>query len=333
MATCTTCFTEVDGRSAQKCSDCNRELHAECAIEFDGATFCDVCFTVKSAEPKDIFGEVTLPEVIRRTHIETYRTCPFKFYNEVLKDNPMPNNIYTLVGSDLHELFEEELRDRGKYTPESMLEAFDEQYFSKYDEVLFEMKDKEFMWQRAVDSINTFMHITLFTIPMDAFAIEEKIVFDIGSDIPDVSITMDLITEVDGELEMHDWKTGRVMVGKKHSSDLQAPLYIYAVLQHFKRPVRSFKFHYLGENKTRIFTRDDKDPDRYTCRVGNRLYHISLQDSIREVKSIFSRIQKKDFYIPQDTKPMYFACKMCHIREQGLCAGAEEESWNQMNQQ
>jgi hypothetical protein len=328
MGQCKNCFTPVDGRSSVKCSECTQPLHKECAISFGGALFCDVCFTVREEKPKSKFGEFTLPEHIRRTHIETYRSCPYKFYLEVLKDNPMPPNEYTQVGQDVHEVIEKYILNQME---EREARAHMEHCFETYEDDLFTYKTREEMKKRSDDSLDTFFEFVVPHLFGDTFAVEETIFTNIGDDIPDVRITMDLITERDSELEMHDWKTGRVMVGKKLSSDLQAPLYIYSVQKKYGKPVRSFTFYYLQENKTRTFTRNPDNPDEYICMVGKREYKVSLTNAIREVKSIFSRIKKGDFNIPQDTRSMHFTCKMCHLQEQGLCAGAEEQSWAQMN--
>lgn len=324
---CKNCFTPVDGRSAVECSECHASLHKECAINIDGVILCDVCLTVHEEKPVSKFGEFELPDQIRRTYIETYKKCPYKFYLEVIKGHTMPANEYTQVGSDVHEIFEAELEHGiGIEQAKEMMHR----RFSKYEDSIFNQgfKSKEEMYQRAMDSIDTFYNLP----PLGKiFAIEENIVFNIGDDIPNVSITMDLITERDdGELEMHDWKTGKVMVGQKLSSDLQAPLYIYAVQQQYRKPVKSFEFYYLQENKTRKFIRSEIDPNVYICTVGKREYKVNIIDAIREVKSLFSRIKKGDFNIPQDTRSMHFTCKMCHLKEQGLCEGADEQSWHNL---
>jgi len=324
---CKSCFTPVDGRSAVSCSECQALLHKECAIKVDSTFSCDVCFTVATEKPKSKFGEFTLPEHVRRTHIETYRNCPYKFYLEVIKGNEMPPNEYTQVGSDLHILFEEAIANY--ISIETMKNLFKERYWDTYTDDLFTFKTRDAMWERAMDSIDTFY--TILPNLQNTFALEETIFTNIGDDIPDVRITMDLITEHDGELDMHDWKTGRVMVGVKLSSDLQAPLYIYAVQKHFKKAVRSFTFYYLQENKTRVFVRSTYNPEVYICTVGKREYQINLTDAIREVKSIFSRIKKADFNIPQEVRKMHFTCKMCHLQGMGLCSGADEQSWYQKN--
>jgi hypothetical protein len=204
--------------------------------------------------------------------------------------------------------------------------------FKNYDEELFDSgfasDNRTDLWVRTINSINTFFNVVLPSLPAQPFTTEETIEFSVGDDLPKVQFTMDRIDEVDGELEMHDWKTGRVMVGQKLSSDLQAPLYIYGTKAHFNKPVRSFTFYYLNENKTRVFERDPNNEDRYICRVGKREYYILLTDGIREIQRVFAQIKKGNFNIPQN-KSMHYACKVCHLRKQGLCEGADIQSWNQ----
>ena len=269
-----------------------------------------------------------IPESIRRTYIELYRTCPYKFLKEVIEGHRSPATCYTQIGIDLHDLFEEALHDR-QLSKSKFFKKYNE-FWDNYPDELFESEEqKETMWKRVEDSIDTF-YLILPGMPMP-FVTEEKIRLNIGDDIPDVEFTMDYISmNENGNLDMHDWKTGAVMVGKKLSSDLQAPLYIYGVQKRYNRQVDSFTFYYLKDNKSRVFTRIDDD--RYMCTVGKREYYISLQDAIREVKSIFAQIVKGNFNIPRDTKSMFFACKMCHIKEQGMCQGADVQGWHN-NQQ
>lgn len=313
---CKSCFTSVDKRSAVKCTECSSLIHKECVITFGGASLCDVCFTVQEEKPKSKFGDFELPEFIRRTYIETYRKCPYKFYQEVIQGHKMPPNCYTQVGSDLHELFEYAIAGQIKVASEMKM-LFETRYWNTYDDELFEMKSRESMWERAMDSIDTFF--TILPRLNNVFAVEETIQFPVGVNLPLAQITMDLITENDGELEMHDWKTGKVMVGQKLSTDLQAPLYIYAVREKYGKPVKSFEFYYLQENKTRKFIRSEIDPNVYICTVGKREYKVNVMDAIREVQSIFSHIKKGNFQPKQDNKDRYFIQKTCHLKELGLC--------------
>ena len=330
MTTCKNCFSSIDDmRKETRCTTCNTPLHRDCAIKDGGTFYCDVCYTVKEEgdSVKDV--QIEIPKVIRRSYIETYKSCPFKVYNEVLKGIEAPPTIYTQMGIDLHSLFDKANHDKS-YTSDMMKKDF-EQIWNGYDEKLFDVAwdvNHSKMHQRATDSIDTFFDV-IKDMP-DPFKTEETIEFSIGDDLPKISTTSDRVNIVDGELEMVDWKTGAVMIGQKLSSDLQAPLYIYGVRQTYNMPVRKFTFYYLEENKQRVFEKITNE--EYICTVNKRQYHINITDAIREVQSLFSRIKKGDFNIPRNTKSMYFSCKMCHLQKMEVCKGADVESWKQYNQ-
>jgi hypothetical protein len=327
MKRCSSCNTEIkDNDKTVKCQLCSNEIHRDCAIN-DGGTFCDVCYVNKNtiSEAK---REYDIPKVIRRSHIETYKTCPFKFFQEVIQGNPMPDNIYTRLGIDLHELFERGSRD-SEFNQNLMLEEF-EKLFANYPKTLFaDDKQRENMYTRGIDSIETFYHV-IADMP-EAYDVEVKTEFSVGKNLPKVSATFDRINLVDGELEVIDWKTGNVLVGKKLSSDLQAPIYIHGVKETYGLPVRKFTFYYLKDNKVRVYERTE-NPNEYVCQVGKRKYIINIEDMIKEVQKLFSQIMNHNWNIPMDTRKMYFPCKMCHIKEQGLCDGADIQIWRQINQ-
>ena len=326
MEYCNSCsFPFMSGETMAVCSKCEKATHPFCTIKDGDERLCDPCYNL-SVEEANV-TKYELPERIRRTYIEVYRTCPNKFRWEVLEGNRQPDNPYTRVGIDLHDLFEKAVLDRS-YTKEQMEAEYEIMHAKQIEEGLYESNEEiEKFLLRASTSIKNFYE-TLPSIP-PAFTTEETITYSLGDDIPNVEFTMDLVTEnANGNLDLHDWKTGKVMVGQKISSDMQAPLYIYGVQKHFGRIVDSFTFHYLNEGKTRTFTR--VNDMIYECKVVKRSYYINLEDFVKEIRSIFGQMKKGNFNVPQDTKSMYFACKMCHIKENGLCAGADQESWNQL---
>lgn len=273
---------------------------------------------------------INIPDVIRRTYIETYRSCPHKFLKEVIEGHEQPPTSYTQIGIDLHEIFEYACKSRVVYNKEYATQIM-EMKFNDYPDDLFSSgfasDNRTDMWERTLNSISTFFDVVLPSLPTVPFTTEETIEFSVGEDLPNVQFTMDRIDEVDGELEMHDWKTGRVMVGQKLSTDLQAPLYIYGTQKHFEKPVRKFTFYYLNENKIRVFERSTEDPNVYICKVNKREYKINLTDGVREIQRVFSQIKKGNFNIPQN-KSMHFACKVCHLSKQGKCEGADMQSWH-----
>lgn len=334
---CTNCFQPIsDGRKAVRCTTCNKPLHKECAINENNNIYCDVCYTIKTEENNQSANtDIIIPDVIRRSHIETYRACPYKFYLEVIKGITPPPTIYTQLGIDLHELFDKACNNKA-YRIKDMHNEF-EYIWSKYPKELFDTfygdKSKEEqtlrMYNRAINSIDTFYNI-LPTLPSQPHTTETQIIYSIGDNLSKISITSDRTDIQDDMINMSDWKTGQVMVGQKLSSDLQVPLYIKAVETKYNIPVRKFTLYYLDENKTRVFERTEKD-DHFVCTVNKRQYFISPIEAVREVQHIFSQIKKGNFNIPRDTKKMYFTCKTCYFKSNGTCQGADMECWRQYN--
>ena len=323
---CNNCWNPISSNQEYvECKICNKSIHKECAIENDGYT-CDVCLTTKLNDNKGKTIDFEMPKAIRRSYIEVYKTCPFKFYNEVILGHEMPPNIYTELGILTHEMFDKASSDRS-YTKDKMISDFKEQFANLDDNLFTEIAPKDRMYNRGMDSIETFYEI-ISDMP-EPYATEETILFGVGKDLPMVQATSDRVNLINGELEVIDWKTGQVMVGKKLSSDLQAPLYIYSIREKYNLPVRKFTFYYLKENKERTYERVTNED--YVCQVGKRKYNINLGDAIKEVQHIFSQIKNGNFNIPIDTRKMYFSCKMCHIREMGLCEGADKQVWKQFN--
>lgn len=324
MATCTSCNLKIeDLRKETRCHVCSAPLHRSCAIKEDSKYFCDVCYTIKH-ENKNSTADLTIPNTIRRTYIELYRSCPYKFYMEVIKGIKAPPNIYTQVGIDVHILLEKLSLDPS--IPQKQLIKEFNNLWNNYNENLFtDNKIKEDMYIRAVNSITNAYKI-IPDLP-NLLSTEDKVIIDIGDNLPKISATIDRIDALEDGIEVMDWKTGKVMVGQKLSSDLQAPLYIYAARQKYQKPVKQFTFYYLQNKKTRTFVQSAGD--NYICNVRKRKYIINPTDAIRKVKSIFSQILKGNFNIPYDTRKMFFTCKTCHIKEMGKCQGAELESWKQ----
>ncbi len=319
---CINCYQNIEEPAMHyKCAYCGKAVHKQCSIKKNDKPYCDMCFTAKKYKKQDI----VIPDVIRRSYIETYVTCPYKFYMEVIKGYEQPENIFTKVGVDIHDLLDKATKEGNGHMKEDLIKEFTDIY-DQYDEDLFESEEQlEKMYKRGVDSITNACEVLPY-LPKP-FSSEENIVFSIGKDMPKISCTSDRThLNKDGELEVIDWKTGGVLVGKKHESDLQAPLYIYSVKQKYDKPVKRFTFYYLNENKVRVFERTD-DPLVYACQVKKRIYYINLQDAIKEVTRIFSKIKQNQFNIPQNDKSMYFACRMCHLKHRNICEGAEIQAW------
>jgi len=324
---CSNCFAPIKGnQKSTTCSRCGQPLHERCSIKCKcSAPLCDVCFMSNEVCLKCEEEESVRIEVIRRSHLELYEKCPHAFELEVVKNLGHQSTIYTQSGIDLHDLFEEYSKHKNG-SPDEMYDRFVKECVSNYPDEWYNetYTTREIMDERYKRNIKGFFALREKLGP--PLITEEKLVFSVGENLPKVSITMDRIDEEDGEYVLGDYKTGKVMVGKSIATDLQAPLYILAVKQHYNKPVKRFDFYYLGEEKVRTFER--LDDDRYVCRVNKREYIISLQETIREVRTRLDKIQKGLFTIKPTQKP--YNCTQCQFYKTE-CDGCDTEMWNQVN--
>lgn len=311
MKKCKICRTEM--KKENNCDRCSKPAHQSCMIKDGEKYYCDLCFTNKQYDKE----EIVLPDVIRRSHIQTYLDCEYKSYMELIKGYEQPENIYAKIGIDVHEIIET--------IPEKneAIERFREIFDGLDDSWFYDEKQKEKLETRGYDSIDTYYEIKDDIGVGDL--LEKKIVFSVGDGLPKVSTTVDRIDIHDNHIDVLDWKTGNVAVGKKLSTDIQVPLYIYGVEQELEKPVSKFTLYYLSENKKRIY--EHMHGDIYGCKVNKRTYEIKLSDTVKKVQNVFNRMLNNDFEITGDPKKMHFTCKMCHIKARGLCEGADVQTW------
>lgn len=339
---CKSCGRQIIGEEHIECAICHKPVHKTCSIKDGLKKYCDMCYVTKSETDEEVKEDIVLLDVIRRSYLESYRTCPFLAYHYVVKGMEFQNNTFALLGIDLHELFYKFnlMQSNGEHYEDVIMKRHFKELYDKYEDTMFEAdlilykertleEHKAALYQQGLDCIDTFYFITEEYLRHKPFAIEEKLIIELDPDLPKVSITMDRIDEVDDELEIIDYKTGNVLVGKALEEDMQVPLYIHVVKNHYKKPVRKFTLYYLEENKERTFHR--RTDDTYVCTVGKREYIVSLRDTVREVKKILVNMQKGKFSIPSNFKSMYFSCKVCPLKKEGGCDGAETESWKQLN--
>jgi len=334
---CKSCGKLILNEESVLCSKCGSEMHKDCALNDSGKPICDVCCMNSIDEVNTVKENVKLPTVIRRSHIESYRSCPYRAYKEIIENIQLPHSSFAQVGIDLHELFHK--ANIGEIlTIKDMKNEF-LKIFNTYEDLMFEndlnlykdrnvQQHREHMYKIGIDSIDGYYDISK-DMPNRPYMAEENIVFSIGDSYPDVSITMDRIDEDGLMLAISDYKTGHVVVGQKIVTELQPPLYIHAVRKHTGREVSKFTLYYLAEGKSRTYVRVTDDV--YECKVNNRVYSISINKAIQEVKEVFSHMQNNEWSIPNGDKSMYFKCKTCPLKTANLCEGAEIESWRKQN--
>ena len=106
---------------------------------------------------KKLPNVIIIPDVIRRSHIETYKSCPYKFYMEVIKGIKDPSSVYATIGIDLHELFSKACHDKN-YVEQQMVENY-LKIWDNYNSTIFEDEQQQStLKQRALNSIKKFLH-------------------------------------------------------------------------------------------------------------------------------------------------------------------------------
>ena len=326
MSECKNCLTPIMGESVP-CSRCGEVMHKDCATVkcSCGEVLCDVCF-LSHEKCKTCEEEAVVKlDTIRRSHIELYARCPYAFELEVVKGLGHAQTIYTQSGIDLHDMFDEYSKhDNGDAL--EMFEIFMEKYEQHYPREWYNetYATREKMIERYKRNIDGFLALRS-TLPKPLIT-EEKVFLNVGDNLPTVNITMDRIDEEDGELVLGDYKTGKVMVGKKFTTDLQVPLYIKCVKSHYGKPVKRFDLYYTGEGKIRSFIRDESNHDLYSVTVNKRIYTVSLDATVKEVRTRLDKITKGLFNI--DPHQKQYDCRSCQFFEK-QCAGVDTETWKQ----
>ena len=320
MSTCKICKTELTWENKTLCIRCGVEICEDCSAR--NKFKCDKCADKL---------KIKIPDVIRRSSIEDYKSCPYYFKLHVIDGNEPRQNVLARLGSDLHDLYEHiqrgdvEIEDIDTQT-DWILSHIEEDY---PEEDIYRVK------QRARISNQSFIKL-LPTLTNKAIAFEERINFSIGEGIPQVTIAYDRLEEDEnGDLHIVDWKTGKVMSGKKLTTDLQPALYLQAVKEKYGKMPKSFKLVYVsdvdkqGNYKERTFT--SIDGNKFVCKVGNKEYIQDISEQIKVAQKLFAQIKQGKFSIP--AKPDYFKCKMCDFKEKGLCSGNDTQNWININEE
>ena len=95
MSNCPMCKVELTWENKGICVKCGIEICEDCSIR--NKFKCDKCADVQ---------KLKIPEVIRRSSIEDYKSCPYYFKLHVIDGNEPKQNILARLGSDLHDLYE-----------------------------------------------------------------------------------------------------------------------------------------------------------------------------------------------------------------------------------
>lgn len=332
MQLCSNCKQEVkEGQEIVTSKSSSSVMHKECS------SFCISCksaitdeeslsnqFKCTTCLPKE---EKIIPniDVIRRSYIELYKSCPYAFYNVVVKGIELPNGVYALHGIILHDLFDlySTSEDKSKI---NLFDLFKERYYGEMSENHLDFKEKPelFMelYEKGIRAIKNYLAYEE-TAPKP-FETEKKIIFSVGENLPKISITFDRVNKYGEEYELVDYKCGKVYSGQKLVTDLQLPLYALAIKERYGKLPNTFRFLFMSENKERVYhlTRENT----YECTVRNRKYVVNLTEAIREVKQVLGDIQKGRFSVHQDVSNWHCE-RMCQLKKYEVCQGKDVQRW------
>lgn len=320
MSLCVMCKKELTWENKTLCVKCGAEICDECsqANKFK----CEKCADK---------SKIKIPDVIRRSSIEDYKSCPYYFKLHVIDGHEPRQHVLARLGSDLHDLYEHLQRGDIEFADiqsqiDWILANIEEDY---PDEDMRKLEEK-------IEVCNKNFLKLLPTLTNKPVAFEERIYFPIAKDLPKVTIAYDRLEEDEnGDLHIIDWKTGKIMSGKKLTTDLQPALYLKAVEHQYGKMPKSFRLVYLGDTdkygnyKERIF--NSIDGNKFVCKVGKKEYIQDITEQIKVVQKLFSQIKQGKFSIP--TKPDYFKCKMCDFKSKGLCNGNDVQNWININEE
>jgi|LGVF01.2.fsa_nt_gb RecB family exonuclease len=318
-----------------KCKNCNTELSAfPVTCKKCDEALCDTCSLAEGGICNECSEkENETPDVWRRSWLTQYDVCPYMVYKMAVEGIVSKGNIWSKVGNILHDIFEEASLNK---LPRDQ-EVLYSEYLVRFNEHIETDEGKQMvsdaqqlvkgdiiekMKTRGNSSIETYLDYEANS--PDPLYTEVKLFLDIDG-CKKISGTIDRINQLDDdEVEIVDYKSGKCYYGKKLSNDLQVPIYILAYKQKYGKLPKRFVFIFVEDGKKRIFERIDDD--KYSCTVVKREYIISLQETIRHIKTIFARVARGNWNIPEKINSFHCA-NFCDIAKAGHCAGADDQKW------
>lgn len=293
-----------------------------------GKELCDSCYADNNFRCEDCFKPEEMFSVIRRSHLEQYAGCPYSLYLQLVLGITPPMGKHAQLGVIVHELIEQ-MSDGslGLGEAEMMLDdkilEWNTSTDDEYSIITMELEEVGHNCLKNFNLIKAELH-------SDKMESEYNIKYSIDDDLPMISCTLDRIRwDKDGNIHIHDWKTGKPMSGKKLIEDLQPPLYIYGVYKEFGIMPKSFTLHYLNHNKHINYKQIDKM--KYEVITTRSSYILDVEEALERTKKILKNIKNNKFAMPSGTHN--WRCEnMCWFGMSGKCAGSQKEEWKRMNE-
>ncbi|MDD3662077.1 MAG: PD-(D/E)XK nuclease family protein, partial [Candidatus Dojkabacteria bacterium] len=240
------------------------------------------------------------------SHLSSYSNCPYQFYFKYVLKIPGAASASRSFGMTMHntlrQFYEMLMRSKQGFegfetAPEltDLLAIYDR----KWQADGYENEEQERKRYESGKKALELYFRTFYSDQQNPILLEGRFKVAVGPVL--LNGAVDRVDEIDGGLEIIDYKTGKAPAkGEKGDDDVQLKLYALAVGDMFKKPVKSAKFLYVEAGIA-------KDVD-ITAEVKERV--------IDDVTEKWARIQDM-LFLPQPG-PL---CKFCDYR--GICDYAQ----------
>ena len=328
---CNSCMKKIPKDEITYCKSCGVPLCKSCAnhcLEC-GAELCDDCYSDNHFRCDSCIDANKEIKTVRRSYLKQYEDCPYSLYLQMMEGITPPMGSYAELGILTHELLEDIQNDKvtfpeAKIMLHNAVEDWNSQTEDEYSIIPLTLLET------GLNCIDNF-ELLLPMLQADEFKTEHRIEFSIDEKLPTINCTVDRIAWKNGEIYIHDWKTGKPMAGKKLAEDLQPPIYIYGVYKEFGVMPKAFTLHYLNNNKN--LTYRHIEDWIYEVSTSRKSYRINVLDAIERSRNILSNIKKHNFSIIEDKEHLWRCSKMCWYHMSGVCKDNDEAKWKLINKE
>ena len=330
MVLCANCYQELkEGEPIVTSVIDGTPMHEECANVcptchgyltdqqmMDGTCIC----STQDKHKRDNSAKSTL-EVVRRSHIETYKKCPYCFYLETVKGYTGDNNPAAIQGIVLHDIFDHYSSlpiDTLATLEDDMIQEFEKRFREDYqpdEKDMLGLAKQQDLLKNGYQCIKQF--IEWQHIIGNPYESEINLQYALDDNLPKVSMTFDRINREPSGYVLMDYKCGATFTGKKLEEDLQVPLYCEGARQHYGEYPVKFSFLFMREGKTRDYIHQGNGI--YHCVVRKKTYEINVPKRLEDVKVLLSDIQSAKF--SQLSTNHFWCSNFCNMKRGGYCNG------------
>ena len=277
-----------------------------------------------------------------------YNKCAFRYYlSDILKLDIFTENFSTVIGSMVHYVMEQSLRNNNDNIHKYMMEYLKDKEFTKkekffldrYEEHLGELFD-QILLEREYYLFNQAMY-------------EEKIDIDYGNNIHFVGIIDKILYYIDGDttyVALIDYKTGNDAISLKYLKyglDIQLPIYLYLAtrlsfkrvkytgfyLQKFNIKDSDYRLQGYSNSDKEILKVIDKDYDnskiikglktnkdgsfsRYAKVLSNDEIDSLIDETKDVINGVIGKIKNNEFDInPKVSDGINLGCMYCKFKD------------------